>query len=93
MQGAWDDGGGTRYARAGSIIDMNTSEAADIERVRHAVSNNEGLVLSVFTVLRLVPRRIIMVLKLNDLTRGLDRALQTTHSNVCHFSLRTNSTD
>ncbi|KAH6913980.1 atypical/ABC1/ABC1-B protein kinase [Coprinopsis sp. MPI-PUGE-AT-0042] len=85
MEGAWDDGGGNRYTRATSIIDMNTSEAADIERVRHAVSNNEGLVLSVFTVLRLVPRRIIMVLKLNDLTRGLDRALQTTHSNIRVF--------
>ena len=85
MQGAWADGGGTRYTRAGSIIDIDTSESADIERVRHAFTNSEGLVVSVFTVLRLVPRRIIMVLKLNDLTRGLDRALRTTHSNVRFF--------
>jgi len=36
-------------------------------------------------VLRRVPRRVLMVLKLNDLTRSLDHALMTTHSNIRIF--------
>ena len=31
----------------------------------------EGVLLSVFDVLRRVPRRVLMVLKLNDLTRSV----------------------
>jgi len=39
------------------------------DAIRNAVMQEEGVLLSVFDVLRRVPRRIIMVLKLNDLTR------------------------
>lgn len=40
-----------------------------MEAIRNAVANQEGLLVSVFDVLRRIPRRVIMVLKLNDLTR------------------------
>jgi len=39
------------------------------DAIRNAVMREEGVLLSVFDVLRRVPRRILMVLKLNDLTR------------------------
>jgi len=56
-----------------------------MDAIREAVINREGLLLSVFDVLRRVPRRVLMVLKLNDLTRSLDHALSTTHSKVRVF--------
>lgn len=53
--------------------------------MRNAVVAKEGLLLSVFDILRNVPRRVLMVFKLNDLTRSLDYALSTTHSKVRVF--------
>jgi aarF domain-containing kinase len=41
----------------------------EMEAIRNAVISREGLLLSVFDVLRRIPRRVLMVLKLNDLTR------------------------
>jgi aarF domain-containing kinase len=55
------------------------------DAIRNAVMQKEGVLLSVFDVLRRVPRRVLMVLKLNDLTRSLDHALMTTHSNIRIF--------
>ncbi|EFI28146.1 atypical/ABC1/ABC1-B protein kinase [Coprinopsis cinerea okayama7 len=83
LEGSFEDGKDVSFKRGSSMID--TTSRAEIEAVRHAVANTDGLILSVFDVLRRVPRRILMVLKLNDLTRGLDRALATTHSNVRVF--------
>ncbi|KZT10976.1 ABC1-domain-containing protein [Laetiporus sulphureus 93-53] len=77
-----DDGG---FKRASSIIDLSIQTEAEMEAIRSAVVQKEGLLLSVFDVLRRVPRRVLMVLKLNDLTRSLDRALATTHSNIRVF--------
>ncbi len=39
----------------------------------------EGLFVSIMELLRRLPRRMLMVLKLNDLTRSLDASLHTTH--------------
>ena len=64
------------------MIDLTAQTEEEMEAIRQAVVEKEGLLLSVFDVLRRVPRRVLMVLKLNDLTRSLDRALATTHSNV-----------
>ena len=47
-------------------MDPQTEEEKDI--IRNAV-RHEGLLLSLLDVLRRVPRRVLMVLKLNDLTR------------------------
>ena len=48
---------------------MSAQTEAEMEAIRNAVVQKEGLLLSVFDVLRRVPRRVLMVLKLNDLTR------------------------
>jgi aarF domain-containing kinase len=67
------------------MLDMMPQTEEEIDAMRRAVVNREGLLVSVFDVLRRVPRRVLMVLKLNDLTRSLDHALKTTHSNVRVF--------
>ena len=69
-------------SRGRSMIDLSAQTEEEMEAIRNAVVQQEGLLLSVFDVLRRVPRRVLMVLKLNDLTRSLDRALATTHANV-----------
>ncbi|KAI0081203.1 ABC1-domain-containing protein [Panus rudis PR-1116 ss-1] len=80
MKGSWDDNPETRnFKRAGSMIDMTAPSEAEIEAIRKAVIEQEGLVISVFDVLRRVPRRVLMLLKLNDLVRSLDHSLATTH--------------
>lgn len=48
---------------------MMPQSEEEMEAIRDAVINREGLLLSVFDVLRRIPRRVLMVLKLNDLTR------------------------
>ncbi|KAG6810918.1 hypothetical protein H0H92_009813 [Tricholoma furcatifolium] len=84
-----DDGS---FHRASSMIDMKPQSEAEVDAIRNAVVSTDGLLLSVFDVLRRVPRRVLMVLKLNDLTRlvlssdkSLDYALMTTHSNIRIF--------
>lgn len=51
------------------MIDMVPQTEEEMEGIRNAVISQQGLLLSVFDVLRRVPRRVLMVLKLNDLTR------------------------
>ena len=58
-----------KFKRASSLIDMARQTDEEMEAIRNAVVGKEGLLLSVFDVLRRVPRRVLMVLKLNDLTR------------------------
>ena len=55
------------------MIDLSAQTEEEMEAIRQAVVQREGLLLSVFDVLRRVPRRVLMVLKLNDLTRCADR--------------------
>jgi aarF domain-containing kinase len=57
------------FKRGKSIIDLSKQTEAEVEAIRNAVVHREGLLLDVFDVLRRVPRRVLMVLKLNDLTR------------------------
>ncbi|TBU26458.1 ABC1-domain-containing protein [Dichomitus squalens] len=73
------------FSRGRSMIDLSAQTEVEMEAIRNAVVQQEGLLLSVFDVLRRVPRRVLMVLKLNDLTRSLDRALATTHANIRVF--------
>ena len=42
---------------------------AELDAIRAAVMEREGLLAGVFGMLRALPRRVLMVLKLNDLTR------------------------
>lgn len=74
-----DDSGAeapTTFRRASGMIDIAPQSEAEMEAIRHAVVAREGILLSVFHVLRCIPRRVLMVLKLNDLTRLVQ----------CHFS-------
>ncbi|CAO1613685.1 unnamed protein product [Parajaminaea phylloscopi] len=68
--------------RASSILEMDTGTSMsddETEHIRKTVMEKEGLFLDILEVLRRVPRRMLMVLKLNDLTRSLDASLHTTH--------------
>lgn len=64
------------------MFDLTPQTEEEMEIIRTAVIQKEGLLLSVFDLLRRVPRRLLMLLKLNDLVRSLDRSLATTHSSV-----------
>lgn len=57
------------FHRASSVMDLMPQSEEEMEAIRNAVVTREGLLLSVFTILRKVPRRVLMVFKLNDLTR------------------------
>ncbi|KAL0576652.1 hypothetical protein V5O48_005312, partial [Marasmius crinis-equi] len=86
LEGTWDtDGGGDTYKKASGMLAAAAQSQEEVEAMRYAVVNRKGLLVSVFDVLRRVPRRVLMVLKLNDLTRSLDNALMTTHNNVRIF--------
>ncbi|TIA87990.1 hypothetical protein E3P99_02851 [Wallemia hederae] len=83
LEGAYDhevNGGPRKHQRSGGILDNTPAgNASDVERLRSALVTKEGLLTSVFELLRNLPRRLLMVLKLNDLTRHLDTSLHTTH--------------
>lgn len=84
-----DSGKPETVKRASGMLDMTAQTDDEIEMIRNAMVTREGLLFSVLDVLRRVPRRILMVLKLNDLTRGLDYALATTHSGIRIFLVST----
>ncbi|PKI84374.1 hypothetical protein MVES1_001612 [Malassezia vespertilionis] len=68
--------------RVSSLLDMDggaimTEE--EQEHIRKTVMEKEGMFINVLEVLRKVPRAMLMVLKINDLLRSLDKNLYTTH--------------
>jgi aarF domain-containing kinase len=91
LEGSWDDDeevpkvSSSQNGRASGLLDLAPTSEAEIEAIRDAVISRKGLFLDVLDVLRRMPRRVLMVLKLNDLTRHLDHALMTTHSNIRIF--------
>ncbi|KAF9650900.1 ABC1-domain-containing protein [Thelephora ganbajun] len=85
MDDALEDSPDSGFKRRGSLVELSPQTSAEIEAIRNAVINKEGLLVSVFDVLRRVPRRVLMVLKLNELTRHLDLTLATTHSHARVF--------
>ncbi|KAF4620976.1 hypothetical protein D9613_000699 [Agrocybe pediades] len=82
LEGSWEETDDRTFKRASSMIDMVPQTDEEKDAIRNAVMNQDGVLLSVFDLLRRIPRRVLMVLKLNDLTRSLDYALMTTHSGV-----------
>ncbi|KAJ7924842.1 ABC1 family-domain-containing protein [Mycena leptocephala] len=86
LEGSWDGPDRPEPFRRGSgLIDIMPQSESEKEAIRDAVMSQDGILMSVLDVLRRVPRRILMILKLNDLTRSLDHALMTTHSNIRIF--------
>lgn len=55
--------------RTVGILDISEVGEEELEKLRVAVMTKEGLMISIFDILRKVPRRVLMILKLNDLTR------------------------
>ncbi|KAI0268807.1 ABC1 family-domain-containing protein [Gloeopeniophorella convolvens] len=68
-----DNGSKSSFRRASSMLDQLPQTEQEVDALRNAVMTKE------------VPRRVLMVFKLNDLTRSLDHALATTHSKVRVF--------
>ncbi|KAK7053286.1 hypothetical protein VNI00_003912 [Paramarasmius palmivorus] len=90
LEGTWDSDTDENekkptFKKASGMLNVTPQSVEEMEAIRNAVVNRKGLLVSVFDVLRRVPRRVLMVLKLNDLTRSLDSSLVTTHSNVRIF--------
>ena len=64
-----EEGNELSFKRASSMLDQLPQTEQEVEAMRDAVMAKEGLLVSVFDILRNVPRRVLMVFKLNDLTR------------------------
>jgi hypothetical protein len=64
-----EEGSESTFKRASSMMDQWPQTEQEVEAMRNAVMAKEGLLISVFDILRNVPRRVLMVFKLNDLTR------------------------
>ncbi|KAJ7132748.1 ABC1 family-domain-containing protein [Mycena crocata] len=86
LEGSWEQEPKPESFRRGSgLSSLPPQSESEKEAIRDAVMSQDGLLMSVLDVLRRVPRRVLMILKLNDLTRSLDHALMTTHSNIRIF--------
>jgi aarF domain-containing kinase len=64
-----EEGSKSTFKRASSMMDQLPQTEQEVDAMRNAVIAKEGLLISVFDILRNVPRRVLMVFKLNDLTR------------------------
>ena len=77
MQGSWDGSVDEEIPRATGMIEMAPQTVEEQILIRKVVIEKEGLIVSVFDVLRRIPRRILMILKLNDLTRHVKQPVIT----------------
>ena len=69
LKDSWEDEHDSSLDRATSVITMTRQTDDERVAIRNAVVQREGVLISVFDILRRIPRRVLMVLKLNDLTR------------------------
>ncbi|GAA5823077.1 hypothetical protein JCM5353_007878 [Sporobolomyces roseus] len=83
--------------KRGSMLDLGENNLDEKKKMRNAMVMQEGLMEALFQILRNVPRRMLMLFKVNDLNRALDVSLQTTHSparifliiaDYCNLSIR-----
>ena len=65
----FSQGDNASFKRASSLITMEPQSEEEMNAIRSAAVNMDGFLVSVFDILRRVPRRVLMVMKLNDLTR------------------------
>ena len=65
--------------RPSSLLDSKNMDDKELAKLRSAMMEREGLIVSIFELLRSLPRRMLMILKLSDLQRSLDNSLATTH--------------
>ncbi|ORY20838.1 ABC1 family-domain-containing protein [Naematelia encephala] len=74
-----EDPGDPSMSRPSSLLEQRNMDDKEISKLRNAMLEREGLIVSIFELLRTVPRRLLMILKLSDLQRSLDQSLATTH--------------
>ncbi|TNY24280.1 ABC1 family-domain-containing protein [Rhodotorula diobovata] len=80
VEGVSEDGTGRQ-----SMLEMGANTDEEKKKVRTAMVQQEGLLPQLFKLLRTMPRKLVMLFKVNDLNRALDLALETTHSPVRVF--------
>ncbi|GHJ87079.1 hypothetical protein NliqN6_3481 [Naganishia liquefaciens] len=66
-------------SKAKNLLSLKQMSNDELDTIRNAMVEREGLIASIFSLLRNAPRRLVMILKLNDLQRALDISLATTH--------------
>ena len=66
LEGTWGDADANRPA---NLLEMDNQSEEELMRMRNAVFERESLLLNLFSMLRAVPRRILMLFKMNDLLR------------------------
>lgn len=66
----------------GSLINLSSKSSEELKLIQSAIVSQEGIFAEILKILRNVPRRLLMILKVNDLTRSLDLSLRTTHSQI-----------
>ncbi|WVF69595.1 hypothetical protein IAT40_004373 [Kwoniella sp. CBS 6097] len=65
--------------RPTSLLESGSMNDDQVGKLRAAMMERDDLIISIFELLRTVPRRLLMILKLSDLQRSLDQSLATTH--------------
>ncbi|WVR04771.1 hypothetical protein IAU60_001783 [Kwoniella sp. DSM 27419] len=65
--------------RPTSLLESGSMNDDQVGKLRAAMMERDDLIVSIFELLRTVPRRLLMILKLSDLQRSLDESLATTH--------------
>jgi hypothetical protein len=75
LKDSWEDEHDSSLDRATSVTTMTRQTDDERAAIRNAVVQREGVLVSVFDILRRIPRRVLMVLKLNDLTRQVKNSL------------------
>ncbi|WWC59689.1 uncharacterized protein I303_102251 [Kwoniella dejecticola CBS 10117] len=67
--------------RPTSLLELGKGSMDDnqVGKLRAAMMERDDLIVSIFELLRTVPKRLLMILKLSDLQRSLDQSLATTH--------------
>ena len=71
LEGSWDDAAEGAPPRGASMLELSAQSEEELERMRNAVFEREGLLVSLFSMLRVVPRRVLMLFKMNDLLRSV----------------------
>lgn len=60
---------GAPAEKRGSMLDLGENNADEKKKMRNAMVMQEGLMEALFQILRNVPRRMLMLFKVNDLNR------------------------
>jgi len=61
---------------------MGNMSDKEMDKLRVMLVSNGDIMVTLFDILRKLDSRVLMLLKLNELTRALDNALSTTHPPV-----------